>query len=156
VTSYHLRPAIHFVQQRLVEYGMNGLGFLSLGTDLVRFKIRATTHANRRAGIPSRASSRPLLTSRFSRFETENHISVHTYVINTSQPIHSYPQSTTPYLQSSSTTKAYNDTPPRPKDCAYRPQRTVELAKVMLMRVGFEPTPFRTSDCIDEPRLVSP
>jgi hypothetical protein len=30
------------------------------------------------------------------------------------------------------------------------------LAKDMLMRVGFEPTPFRTSDCIDEPRMVSP
>jgi hypothetical protein len=150
VTSYHLRPAIHFVQQRLVEYGMNGLGFLFLGTDLVRFKIRATTHANRRTGIPS---STPLLTSRFSRFETENHITVHTYVINTSHPIHSYPQSTTSYLQSSSTTKAYSA--PSKRVCL-PPQRTVESAKVMLMRVGFEPTPFRTSDCIDEPRMVSP
>jgi hypothetical protein len=31
-----------------------------------------------------------------------------------------------------------------------------QKAKDILMRVGFEPTPFRTSDCIIEPRMVSP
>jgi hypothetical protein len=93
---------------------------------------------------------KPILSGR----EAEEHITHHNTQVSLVNPY----RSTTSHLRSSGRQHQNQTFTPRAvqKMTISAARTTVELAKDMLMRVGFEPTPFRTSDCIDEPRMVSP